>query len=272
MAFLWSDEHVDSFHRHGYAIFRGILPPALVRDLRRVTDQARQIARRIGGPRAQRLQPVWQYDELDQQPFRDYTELPELRDAVERTAGKGVSSWSDKLGVLLEPADMPWCTQWHRDWRDNIAGLELAEFDRAMLDPAMFNQVNCALYEDSATWLVPGSHLRRDLPREAARFPDRPIAEPALEGLGFEERERAIYEYASSMPGGVQTFLCAGDYMLYRPTAWHLGHYLPYRRRATLHDVADTPAFKAWRERVIPACEARRKRGLMWENPNLQVV
>ena len=42
---------------------------------------------------------------------------------------------------------------------------------------------NCALYEDTSTWVVPGSHLRHNLPREKERFPTRPIPVPELEGL-----------------------------------------------------------------------------------------
>ena len=81
---------------------------------------------------------------------------------------------------------------WHRDWRDNVRGLRLAEWDRVMLDMTLFNQINCALYDDPCTWVVPGSHLRRDTPAEAQRFPTRPVPGPDLTGLSPAEAERAL--------------------------------------------------------------------------------
>ena len=127
--------------------------------------------------------------------------------------------------------------------------LFLAAWEAVFHDTDYFNQLNCALHQDSSTWVVPGSHLRPDLPREHAAFPARPIPSPAFEGTN-EERERACLEYCRSMPGAVCLHLDAGDFALYRNTLWHLGSYVPYARRATLHDVVDTPEFIAWRERV----------------------
>ena len=161
----------------GYTVFAGILPPSLLSDLRRVCQRARELARERSGPQAQRLQPVFEYD-LDHRPFTDFAELPELVDAVHRTLSPQHTYGRRELGVLLEPADEPWCTHWHRDWRDNVADLDRERWEADYRDPALFNQLNCALYEDSSIWVVPGSHLRPDLPREAARFPDRPVPRP----------------------------------------------------------------------------------------------
>ena len=83
MTFQFSDQHIEDYHRLGYTVFRGILPPSLIDDLRRVTDEARVIAREQHGPQTQRLQPVSAFD-IDQQPFYDFRDLPELRDAVAR--------------------------------------------------------------------------------------------------------------------------------------------------------------------------------------------
>jgi hypothetical protein len=52
------------------------------------------------------------------------------------------------------------------------------------------------------------------------------------------------------MPGAVCLHLDAGDFALYRNTLWHLGNYVPYGKRATLHDAADTPEFLEWRTRI----------------------
>ncbi len=40
--------------------------------------------------------------------------------------------------------------------------------------------------------------------------------------------------------------LDAGDYALYRNVMWHLGNYVPYRIRATLHGMIPTPAYWEW--------------------------
>ena len=173
------------------------------------------------------------------------------------------------MGVLFEPAGSPWCTHWHRDWRDNIPGLELARWDEHFADDRYFNQVNCALYADSCTWVVPGSHLRRDLPCEAARFPERPIAAPDLEGQSAAERELSCREYARSMPGARQLFLDAGDFCLYRNTLWHLGSYVPYARKGD-------PARRRGHRRVrglarrdpAPGQGAAVRRDTGWRTPN----
>ncbi len=262
MPFTFSDQHIEDYQRHGFTVFRGIVPASLVGDLRRVTDQARELGRQAQGAQVQRLQPVSAYEQLDPTPVQDYAELSILADAVQRTLGpEHVHSNPEVLGVLLEPAEQPWCTPWHRDWRDNMGGLDLVAWEADFRTPALFNQVNCALYEDGSTWVVPGSHLRHDLPREIERFPDRPITGPDTTGLSAAEAERACWEYVVSMPGAEQLVLAAGDYCLYRNSLWHLGNYVPYRRRATLHDTADSDAFRRWRDEQGRAAAERRDAG-----------
>ena len=81
--FVVSEQHIVDFYRDGYTIFRSILPPALIRDLRRATEIGRDIARQEQGGQAQRLQPLVKYlDRLERQAFQDYLELPELVDAI----------------------------------------------------------------------------------------------------------------------------------------------------------------------------------------------
>jgi hypothetical protein len=38
------------------------------------------------------------------------------------------------------------------------------------------------------------------------------------------------------MPNAVHIVLQAGDVAFYRAVGWHIGNYVPYTRRATLHD------------------------------------
>ncbi len=268
MSFRLTDQHIQDYHSLGYTVFRGILPPSLVQDLRRATEDARRIAREVRGAQAQRLQPVGNY-EIDQQPFADYAELPEIVQALEAVLSED-HTYGDRniLGVLLEPAEHPYCTMWHRDWRDNSRGLNLSKWDEVFRDIRYFNQVNCALYEDTCTWVVPGSHLRRDLEGEIERFPDRPVPGPELEGKSDENRERACLEYCRSMPGAFRLHLEAGDFALYRSTLWHIGNYVPYRTRATLHDIVSTPEYDVWREEARAEAKIRIADGLVMENPN----
>ena len=112
-------------------------------------------------------------------------------------------------------------------------------------DPHWFNQINCPLYEDNCTWYVPGSHLRDDLPDEidAAGAPLPPEDEPC------ETRERTCLEYTQAMPRSERLYMDAGDFALYHPNGWHLGNYLPGRRRVTIHDFAPTPRLLDWYDR-----------------------
>ena len=48
MTFAFSDRHVEEYRTQGYTVFRQILPPGLVADLRRVCDQAIENARAEG--------------------------------------------------------------------------------------------------------------------------------------------------------------------------------------------------------------------------------
>lgn len=261
MAFRLSDQHIEEYASRGATVFRGLLPPSLIRDLRRATDKARELAREVRGAQAQRLQPIGAFD-LDATPFMEYTALPELREAIDEILGPQFEYGDlNKLGVLFEPAEEPYCTAWHRDARDNLAGFDITLWNDMLHDPEMMNQVNCPLYEDICTWIVPGSHLRDDLPRERELFSMRPIFKPELDGKTSEERERLCLEYSQSMPGGVQLILNAGDFALYRSSLWHIGNYVPYRKRATLHDGVMTPRGKKRLWEIIEKSQRRATEG-----------
>lgn len=259
MSFHFCDQHIDDYYRLGYTIFRGIVPASLVEDLRRTVGEGVAIIRSRHGGQAQRFQPVGAF-EIDQKPFQDYAELPEIRNALERIVGQKEFFYGhrDLMGVLIEPVDLPWCTNWHRDWRDHSLKFPIEEWNDMFQDIEFMNQVNCALYKDHCTWVVPGSHLRQNLQRELDLFPDRPVPGPELDGKSYAEREYLGAEreylgrdYCRAMPGAQQLFLEAGDFALYRANMWHLGNYVPYSRRATLHDALLTPRSGAWRSRVI---------------------
>jgi hypothetical protein len=242
MAFKFSERHIEEFTTRGATVFQAILPPSLIGDLRRATENARDIARAKHGQQTQRLQPVAGTG-IDMKPFEDYRDLPELVDAIARVLSpQHKHGQLETIGVLLEPAELPYCTAWHRDGRE-ILSVEVWESVARDLDHC--NQINCALYEDSSTWIVPGSHARSDTPYEQTVEPRHP-KKPDLSGLSYEEREYFCEQYAQSMPGAERLFLNAGDFALYRSTMWHLGSYLPYRKRATLHEPVFTPSSQAW--------------------------
>jgi hypothetical protein len=256
MAFRFSERHVEEWYHQGITVFRGIIPTALVADLRRSADQGRPIAREKGGKQAQRLQPVGNYgDRIDLKPFRDYSELPELIDALHRVLSpQHRLTGLERTGVLFEPAEQPWCTAWHRDITEKSDGVDPQEFREVSKDPCFFAQVNCALYSDISTCYVPASALRPNLSTEieAAKLPD-------LHDRTSEERERICHDYCEAMPGAVQLVLEPGDFALYGPNGWHIGNYAPYRKRATIHDGVWNDAAQAWHYRWTAKQEELRK-------------
>lgn len=284
-----TQEHIDSWNEDGYCVFEQILPPKLLAELRSLTDAARDIARNEfknspagealrakGRAEVQRLQPIHRPD-LPYGPIAALYGLQSLRDAIAAVhpdpaaqLGKlkpvvvdGVGQV--QLGVLIEPAEQAWCTNWHRDWVHHALGAprpeqhptqgftqKSAAFDKAFRDCSYFNQINLALYDDSSLWVVPGSHKRFDSPEEIAHFPIVPTPAPDLQGLTAEEREAACRQYCEAMPGAVQLHLRAGDFAMYRNSLWHVGSYVPYVKRATLHDTIDTPAMVEWVDTNVP--------------------
>src|SRR5580658_7904158 len=157
MPFEYTDHVREEYCEAGFTVLRDLIPASLLSDLRGETDKARELARKLHGPRAQRLQPVYNYPELNHTPFRDFTALPELQRTVAEVLGESHRE-SNIMGVLLEPAEECWCTHWHRDWGYNAPHVKLDAFFEAALDLKMFNQLNAALYDDLSLWAVPYSH------------------------------------------------------------------------------------------------------------------
>lgn len=250
MTFRYSEQNREEYITDGFTVLRDIIPASLLTDLRHETDKAREIARANHGPQAQRLQPVYNYEELNAQPFRDFLGLEGMRATVEGILGSEHKQ-TDIMGVLLEPAEKAWCTYWHRDWGYNAPHVKLDVFFEAMRNMSLFNQLNAALYDDHSLWVVPGSHHREDTAEERAVFPKVPPPGPKLTSeMSPAERELACLRYARSMPGAVPVALFAGDVAFYRACQWHIGTYIPYTKRATLHDGFYGPEDYAWREQV----------------------
>ena len=251
MSFHFSERAIDEYRRDGYVVFRDVVPPSLIAELRRVSERGSELARAAGGPLAQRFEPVANWD-IDQKPFDDYRELPELRDAMSRLLSPHHTYGNRELhlGVLIEPVEVPYCMPWHQDLRHLAASsLPFLTLD-AKRDPDLFNQINCALYQDDSLWVVPGSHARDDTPEERAAFPDGEPTAPTFQTESNEERERICLAYCRRMPGAVRVHLDPGDVCVYRGTLWHMGNYVPYVKRATIIDLVDTPAYAEFRTRA----------------------
>ncbi len=244
--FQFSENLIHHYAQNGYVVLRQIIPTSLLADLRIQAERGYQIARKKD-PNAQRIQPLSNHPELNLKVFEDYANLPALVDAVKQIVSP--EAWvggPQRMGILYEPKDRPWATAWHRDFGQFQRNVDKNTFARMQCDPLYFHQVNCALYEDTSTWYVPASHLRPDTVREVELATTSPwqigFDQP---GLSSEELERFCLNYVQSMPNAVRLHLDAGDFGLYRPHGYHLGNYVPYRKRATLHDSVWTPIWKA---------------------------
>jgi hypothetical protein len=269
MALHLTSDAVASFFQSGFVILRDAIPVTLVADLRRECEKAAAAVRASHGWQSQRFQPLSRYvPPMDERPWRDYGELPELNDAFRRMLGPDVFYGRlDVAGVFIEPKERPWSAVWHRDITRASSRFETdEEFAEFALDWDSLNQINAALYDDSCTWYVPGSHLRPiDTPAEEAvaawigseEFKKYDHADPAI-------TEKHLREACRRMPGAAQVHLHAGDVLLYRAIGWHCGNYVPYRKRATILDVLYSPAYYAWRHPWLagesPKWKPERKR------------
>ena len=263
MPFVFSEQHITDYYHHGYTIFRGILPPSLIEEMRAAGAELQVISIRERGAQNARSMPI--ADVAEQlspralQSFEDYLQMPELVAAMQGVLGSehSISGLGNIVLFFTDPV-RPICQDWHRDMDEGYKGIttpaQRAEFRRLKQDPTFFVQVNCALHSDTCLWYVPGSAGRPNTRGElaAAGAPYNGIdgrgklIDAELDGQSYAAQERISLEYCLSMPGGVNVVLEAGDYCLYRPIGWHTGNYAPHRQRLTLHHHVSTPASIAW--------------------------
>ena len=247
-----------TYRETGYFILRQVIPASLLTDLRREAAKAHDIAVRLHGPQTQRLAPLRKHEgELDLKPFRDFTQIEGLNAAVQAllTPEHFLKPTEDGC-ILFGPRERPWSTEWHRDWRDHVLEAEFqaevgdARWQEIATDFRFWNQVNCPLYEDISTWYVPGSFKRvHNTPEEMRVYASTTHQQELWDEdhrRTNEELEEFCLRYCQAMPGAVRLVLNPGDFAIYRNVGWHIGSYVPYRRRATISTHCMTPAFTQW--------------------------
>jgi len=261
-------EDRQHYRAAGYHIIPQVIPPNLLRDLRREAAKAQAIARRIDGPQAQRLSGLGNYaEELNLQVFRDFDEIEGLQAAVkDLLTGEHFLRPTADATILFAPRDRPWATEWHRDWRDHIedepfhAHVGDERWEQIANHVNFWNQVNCPLYEDSSTWYVPGSFKRihnTDAEISVYASTTQDLLRDETGEHTDEELELRCLRYCQAMPGAVQLVLNPGDFCVYRNIGWHIGNYVPYRQRMTLHSQCDTPDFVAFRKQTFHLLDPR---------------
>lgn len=245
----------ENYRKDGYIILRGAVPASLIDPLRKMAEEAREVAHRLEGPQAQRLMRIGEH--VDATPALEFAALPEINEAFRTILSpEHHLADGDKMTILFNPEKRCWATEWHRDLRDHVPDemyeevLGGGKWEEYALDMKLLNQINCALYEDTSTWYVPGAHARVNGSEEEMAVKNS-VSRAELENWDGKrtpaEQEVFLHEYCESMPGAEQIILQAGDLVLYRNCAWHLGNYVPYRRRATLHTHAACPEWDAYR-------------------------
>lgn len=245
----------EFYRENGYFILRQVIPASLLRDLRREAAKAYEIVRRLSGPQAQRMSRIKDHaDELDLKPFREFDHIEGLNDAIKALlTEEHTLKPTEEATILFGPRERPWATEWHRDWRDHVLEDEFqstigdARWQEIAMDFRLWNQVNCPLYEDTSTWYVPGSfkrvHNTEAEERVYASTTQQELRDDAKQRTN-EELELFCLRYCQSMPGAIQLVLNPGDFGLYRNVGWHIGNYVPYRTRMTLHTHCFTEAYE----------------------------
>lgn len=262
MTFSATDQHIVEYYHHGYTVFRGVIEPSLLDELRLAGEEVERLSYgqfNVKVSRSPSIKRMWEaLSPRSRQAFTDYEQYAPLRDAIHKVlTPRHTHTRLVNLALFLTEKDGPIVQDWHRDMAENYPGVDNEEFARVKLDPQIFTQYNCALYTDQCLWYVPGSAGRKNTQSEldAAGPPyggiegRGRILNAELEGKSYAERERRCLAHCQSMPNAVNLVLEGGDYAVYRPLGWHTGYYAPHRKRLTLHDWPSSPELVDWYER-----------------------
>jgi hypothetical protein len=230
----------EQFLSDGYLLIRGGIPPALLGRLQADLDPLIG-ARDTGGTSLDWRHQTILEPKHCRRSFVDFLDLPSINDAAREVVGTEDLSFAG-LAVLLGRKVHSVC-KWHRDFSDSDP-----EIEELLKHPTMLIQFNCAVFDDAALWVVPGSHRRASLPEErafAAKFAGLEFTGPIAPAYAIDA------DPLGGMPGCVHVALKAGDCLLYNPVIWHAAEYRPDWKRATLHggwrDAAKVDAYRALR-------------------------
>ena len=230
MAFQFQDSMVNEYLSQGYLIFRGIVPPSLLSDLRKEAEKARDLAHKLNGPQTQRIQPLSNYgDELNLKPFYDYTELPELRDATQKLLGDNYTHGHvDIMGLLVEPCDHPLACRLASRW-----GLSRCPLKPAMI-PSTRNLLKSGTTSGTSIRLTvqfmpipahgscPAAISASGICPANSRQQATPLCGKPADGQSTVEAERFYLDHCRQFPGAVQVHLGPGRfYDLPKPRLAH---------------------------------------------------
>jgi ectoine hydroxylase-related dioxygenase (phytanoyl-CoA dioxygenase family) len=255
------DRHAAEYAGDGLTVVADAIPPALLAAMREQAERLRAHTHAVRGPDAHRPpggivggRLLVDFDGVvDPEPFAELAVLPRIRSVVDRLLGADFTLDADAYTMLFNTTTRNECQPWHRDYRDNVPGIDVARWRSLVPDLRFFNQFNAALYDDVSLWVVPGSHRRDDTPEEARILA---AGAPQRDGMSECEYVVAASRYRRSMPGGRCVMLAAGDVAVYRDSALHLGHYLPTALRATLHGHFENQATRAFFREAFPVTVA----------------
>ncbi len=230
----------EQYAEQGFILIPGGIPADLLRELQADFEPLLQ-ARDAGGTSLDwRHQTILEPKHFHRS-FVEFLNLPVLSRTAESAFGTTNLSFAG-LAVLLGRNVNSLC-KWHRDFNDADP-----EIDALLSNPRMLMQFNCAVFDDPALWVVPGSHNR------PTRADERDFAAKleSLEFTGpFEPALKFTPDPLGGMPGAKHVPLKAGDCLLYNPILWHSAEYRPEWRRATLHggwrDASKVDQFQALR-------------------------
>src|SRR3712207_544327 len=118
MPFAFTEQHITDYYHHGYTVFKGILPPSLIEELRAAGEELHQVSIQMRGPENARSPLIASVaDQLSVkavQAFRDYRELPPLVEAVRGVlSNEHVIGDLDNIALFFTYPVHPICQDWH---------------------------------------------------------------------------------------------------------------------------------------------------------------
>ena len=119
-----------------------------------------------------------------------------------------------EMMMMCNPVKDHGPAKWHRDLHPIDTAPLQGYIDDILEGGPRYVQWNIPLYDDSVLWVIPGSHLRLNTP---------------------EENELLLADPCQPLPNGVQTYLEAGDGVVYILPILHWGSNYSPKMRRTIH-------------------------------------